>query len=111
MFYDRFIALCELKGVKPSRVAIELGFNKGTVSAWKKEHLKGNDVIPTAKILGAIAEYFNVSTDYLLGADSEVDVTDVRYAAYKELETESEDFAADVLAYIRFKKSQKQRKD
>ena len=111
MFYDRFIALCELKGIKPSRVAIELGFNKGTVSAWKKEHANGNDVIPTAKILNAIADYFNVSTDYLLGNNNKVDITDVRYAAYKELESESEEFAEDVLAYIRFRKSQKKGND
>lgn len=62
MFYDKLKELCENKGVKPSRVAIECGFSKGTVSHWKNE-----GTIPQREILIKIAEYFDVSIDYLLG--------------------------------------------
>lgn len=67
MFYDRFIELCDKKGVKPSRVAIEKGFNKGSITSWKKNAEIGKDVKPTTEILEKIADYFNISIDELLG--------------------------------------------
>lgn len=61
MFYDIYAALCEKQGKKPSVVARELGINKSNVSNWKN-----NGYTPRGKVLNAIAEYFGVSTDYLL---------------------------------------------
>ena len=43
------------------------GFNKGSVSVWKKKYEEGADIKPTTEILNKIAEYFDVSVDYLLG--------------------------------------------
>lgn len=62
MFYDRFVSLCDDKGVKPSVAAREIGFNKSTVSAWKR-----NGTTPNREILSKIANYFAVSVDHLLG--------------------------------------------
>ena len=62
MFYDKLKSLCEQRGVKPSRVAIECGFSKGSVSHWKND-----GTVPQREILIKIAEYFNVTVDYLLG--------------------------------------------
>ena len=67
MFYDRFISLCVEKNVKPSRVAIETGFNKGSISVWKKKASEGIDVQVSGDILNKLIEYFDVSLDYLLG--------------------------------------------
>lgn len=67
MFYDRFISLCVEKNVKPSRVAVETGFNKGSISVWKKKASEGVDVKISADILQKVADYFGVSVDYLLG--------------------------------------------
>ncbi len=64
MFYDKFKGLCDQKNVKPSRVALECGFSKGSVSHWKNE-----GTVPQREILIKIAEYFSVSVDYLLGAE------------------------------------------
>lgn len=64
MFYDKLKELCNKKGVKPSRVAIECGFSKGTVSHWKN-----SGTIPQRDILKKIANYFDVSVDYLLSND------------------------------------------
>lgn len=64
MFYDRYCGLCQNKGVSPSRAAIEMGISKGTVSVWKN---KGT--YPQAAQLNKIADYFGVSTDYLLGKE------------------------------------------
>lgn len=67
MFYDRFLQLCSDKGVKPSRVAVDTQFNKGSITSWKKKYDLGQDTKPTAEILEKIATYFGVSVDYLLG--------------------------------------------
>lgn len=40
MFYDKFIALCERDGVSPSKVMTDNGFNKATVSMWKRKYLQ-----------------------------------------------------------------------
>ena len=62
MFYDKLKELCDKKGIKPSRVAIECGFSKGTVSHWKKD-----GTLPQREILSKIANYFGVTIDYLIG--------------------------------------------
>ena len=67
MFYERFLDLCNEKGIKPSRVAVETGFNKGSISVWKKKYENGEDTQPTSEILSKIADYFCVTIDYLLG--------------------------------------------
>lgn len=61
MFYDIFLQLCEAKGVKPSRVALDIGLSKATATKWKK------GAIPSGDKLQKLAEYFDVSVDYLLG--------------------------------------------
>ncbi len=66
-FYDKFLALCKENNVSPSRAAIEMDMNKGTVSVWKSKSEKGEEVTPSSPVINKIADYFHVSTDYLLG--------------------------------------------
>lgn len=61
MFYDKYRHLCESRGKSPSRVALELGISKGTVSTWKN---LGRT--PKTEYLQKIADYFGVSVDQLL---------------------------------------------
>lgn len=61
MFYDRYLFLCKMRGISPSRAAVEMGINKGNVSTWKK-----SGYTPRGEALNKIAEYFGVSVDYLL---------------------------------------------
>lgn len=67
MFYDVFVSLCNKIGKKPSAVAEELGINKSNVSNWKN-----NGYTPRGNTLNRIADYFNVSTDYLLNNNTEL---------------------------------------
>ena len=60
-FFDQLVALCKEKGVSPNFVAKEIGASSGSVTAWKQ------GALPRGATLSKIAEYFNVSTDYLLG--------------------------------------------
>ena len=71
MFYDRFIQLCEQKGVKPTRAAIENGIARSAVSNWKSNWAKGIESLPSTANANALAEYFGVSVDYLLGNGKE----------------------------------------
>lgn len=64
MFYDVYADLCRQNKKKPSAVAEELGINKSNVSNWKN-----NGYTPRGDALQRIADYFNVSTDYLLGVE------------------------------------------
>lgn len=61
MFYDRFKQLCDKRGISCNRAAIEMGLSNATPSQWKKKGLT-----PKADTLAIIANYFNVSVDYLL---------------------------------------------
>lgn len=63
-FYDLFSDLCESKGIKPSRAATELSINRSNVTNWKH-----GGYTPRGDTLQRIADYFGVSTDYLLTGD------------------------------------------
>lgn len=61
-FYEKFVSLCEQKGVKPGRVATECGFNRSNVTNWKN-----NGYTPRGEVLQKLAAYFEVPVDQLLG--------------------------------------------
>lgn len=65
MFWDRFEKLCREAGKKPSPVGKEIGVSATAVYKWK------DGTIPNGEILMKIADYFNCSTDYLLGRTDE----------------------------------------
>ena len=57
MFYERFKALCDKKGVTPSRAAIEAGISKSLVSKWKANESKE----PSPEVIRKLADYFGIS--------------------------------------------------
>lgn len=60
-FWERFCLSCKNVGKKPNPVGKEIGVSSATVSQWK------NGSIPNGETLLKIADYFGISTDYLLG--------------------------------------------
>lgn len=62
MFYERYSELCKSIGKTTGTVAQELGVSKSASSAWKT--MKRT---PSAETVKKIADYFGVTTDYLLG--------------------------------------------
>ena len=60
--YQRFVDLCEKKGVTAYKVAKETGITTATLSNWKNGRY-----MPKADKLQKIADFFDVSVDYLLG--------------------------------------------
>jgi len=71
VFYDIYIDLCKQRGVSPSKAAEEMGFHRSSVTNWKT-----NGYTPRKEILVKIAEYFDVSVDYLLGEENKKSSTD-----------------------------------
>lgn len=65
MFYDVFEALCKQKGVSCKKAAEEIGLSNSITTKWKK-----TGATPKGKTLQLIADYFGVSTDYLLGNEN-----------------------------------------
>lgn len=99
MFFDNFVRLCEQKGVKPSRALTDAGVPKSAYSYWRAEACIGNDAKPTNQNAVKLAQYFNVSVDYLLTGEqkenppqqpqSEVDA-DIKWIEQKLVEMSKE---------------------
>lgn len=60
--YNRIVALCKERGIKPGRVCTDTGLSRGMMSDLKMGRTKEL----SAKNTKIIADYFGVTTDYLL---------------------------------------------
>lgn len=63
--YNRITDLCKSKGVSGSRMCLDLGLSKSTLSDIKNGRKKGISTVTAQKM----ASYLNVSVDYLLGEE------------------------------------------
>ena len=62
---QKIVELLDKNGISGAKMSRDLGFSNADFSQWKTG--KQN---PSIEKLTKIAEYFNVSTDYLLGDDN-----------------------------------------
>jgi len=72
VFFDRLKSLCMKKGVSPYKACTDIGLNRAAVAKWK------NGSQPNGTTAVKLAEYFNVSVDYLLNGESTPTVTGMR---------------------------------
>ena len=63
--YERIVELCKQKGVSPSRMCLDLGLSKSTMSDMKAGRTKGISTATAQKM----AVYLNVSVGHLLGEE------------------------------------------
>lgn len=63
-FYERLNSLIKSKGLSQRKVEIALGFSNGAISKWKKYS-------PNAEKVQLLAQYFDVSFDFLMNGKSE----------------------------------------
>jgi len=61
MFWDKLVELCKNHNLKPNQLGKEMNISSASFTKWK------NGAIPNAETLMRIADFFNVSVDYLLG--------------------------------------------
>ena len=66
--YERITELCKSKGVSGSRMCLDLGLSKSTMSDLKYGRTKGM----SAETAQKIASYFGVSVGYLLGEEEKI---------------------------------------
>lgn len=60
VFFDRFQSLCKDRGISVYRACTDIGLNRSAVAKWKS----GGK--PNGTTAAKMAEYFGVTTDYLL---------------------------------------------
>lgn len=60
---DRIKELANKRGLSIPNLEVALGFGNGTIVRWNKS-------TPTADKLSKVADYLNVSVDYLLGREN-----------------------------------------
>ena len=59
---DRILFLISEKGISANRLSLDLRLSNSAITDWKKGRAK-----PSTDAINKIADYFDVSTDYLLG--------------------------------------------
>ena len=70
MFWERFHSLCKENNISANQVVTALGISHGAPTKWRQL-----GIITNGDTLLKLSEYFDVSTDYLLGK------TDIRKGA------------------------------
>lgn len=114
MFYDRYLALCIQKGVKPTNACVEAGLSRGLAAKWKAT----GTAKPSADALEKLSAYFGMSINDILSEETkkpalpEEDELKLKVAAYwgggEELSDEELDALwNDAGSYFRFKMKEK----
>lgn len=109
--YEIFEKLMKDRGVTPYRVHKETGVAQSTLSDWKNGKCR-----PKIDKIRAIADYFGVTVDYLLGnepkektpAEAGVTFDDFTYAMYGEAKDLSEENKNMLLDMARMLKKRQQ---
>lgn len=108
MFIDTFARLCAEKGVTANKACLDLGISRTAVARWKKGS------VPNGTTLALMAEYFGVTTDYLLGnektpattGEREIGFDDFTYAFFEESKELTDENKQKLLELARFFKQQ-----
>ena len=90
--YERIIDLCEEKGVSGSRMCLDLGLSKSTLSNMKSGRTSGLSASTAQKI----ASYLGVSVGYLLGEEEKEEKPTVYDDGLSENMKQLIDFAKSV---------------
>ena len=100
IFFTGFQGLCRKNGTNVNAVGRIVGASSGSITAWKY----GTEPRPSTVV--KIAEYFGVTTDYLLGLDELqpdlVNAVDVAwYGEYQELTDDQKETIRDMISLMR----------
>lgn len=114
--YEIFEKLMKDRGVTPYRVHKETGVAQSTLSDWKNGKCR-----PKIDKIRAIADYFGVSVDYLLGNEPKektpaeadertISDEDIMFALWGDTTDVDEDDLDDVKRYAAFVRERKKKK-
>ena len=118
MFFDRFKCLCDDRGISVYKACTDIGLNRSAVAKWKS----GGH--PNGTTAAKLANYFGVTTDYLLGKDTQksptvvsernrdvLDEVDIAfYGDFKELDEDQKETVRDMVRVMRERRAKKQEK-
>ena len=76
--YDKILELCKSKGIDKTTLEKECGFSQNSINKWKNS-------TPSVDRIIKVANYFNISTDYLLGLTDESNTFSVNANTSTEL--------------------------
>lgn len=86
MFIERLLKLINEKNITKSKLLSDLSLNKNSILNWQER-----GTVPSADVMDSIADYFNVSIDYLLGktdikekSPNDITFDDFTYAMHNE---------------------------
>lgn len=103
--FDRVKKLCDEQGISIVELEEKVGFGRNALYKWKKQS-------PKAETLQRVAEYFNVSTDYLLGRTDKKYIDDVEtIAAHHDGEDWTDEELEEIekfKEFVRMKRSQQE---
>lgn len=69
MFYDKFVSLCQQKGISPSTAAEAAGISRSLVTKWKNNKIKD----PSPEVVRKVSSYFNVHVSDLIDSETKKD--------------------------------------
>ena len=113
MFYDLFCNLCKEKGISVTKATVDIGLSRTIGTKWKR-----TGATPNGETLNKIADYFGVTTDFLLGTEKaptlegerQISKKDVMFALWGDTDEVDEDDLADVQRYADFIRERKRKK-
>lgn len=82
--FDRLKSLCDEQKMSIVELEEKLGFGRNSLYGWKKK-------IPNGANLEKVADYFNVSVDYLLGRTDKKRYYDLTEKDERDIEKQLED--------------------
>ena len=102
--FERIESLRKSKGISQGKLEKELGFSNGSISKWKTS-------TPNSDRLQKLADYFGVTVEYLLtGEESQPRTFQGTLAAHFDGDEFTEEELNDILNYIEFVRSRKNKK-
>jgi len=113
VFFDRLKKLCDERGISAYKACTDIGLNRAAVAKWK------NGSIPSGSTAAKLADYFGVTTDYLLGKENKkaptvsgerdiLDDVDVAfYGDFKELNEDEKETVRDMVRLMRQRKEKR----
>lgn len=110
-FIDRLEELRKEKNVSRKQLLEDCGLGKNQITYWEQKH-----IVPNLSTLTVLSNYFGVTVDYLTGDSDEKtapaeELEGIDFALSGEIREMSENEKQDLLDYIRFKKSQREKRN
>lgn len=113
MFYDKFVRICKLRGISPSKAATEAGLSKSTVTKWKTTP----NAEPTGAAIKKLTEYFGITIAELMGEENKKAPTvsgeramsdeELKFALWGDCQDIDESDLEDVRRYAAFVRERK----